>query len=117
MQMDVEAPKAYCSACNRMCIALKHAEACRSTCNSKVCQLRLTFIIQDGAPVVHVLLVVPVNGVVVIQVILDSGQIDSIEGAVAGILGDGEGVAMVGVTVVAVHAAGTVLCRGGCWGG
>ena len=48
--------------------------------------MRLTLIPEQIAPVIHVALIVPVDGVIVVQVILDASQVGSIIGAVDGIL-------------------------------
>ena len=120
----------------QMCTLLGMHVACQCCGRSG-----LTCIPQKGAPVVHVLLIIPVDSVVVVQVVLDPGQVDGVIGAVARKFGDGESVALMLIAVVAVHAALAVcwrrgrgrllggsrgwrfgrggcgcLCQGGCWG-
>lgn len=67
--------------------------------------LQLTCVIQEVTPVLHVLLIVPADSVRGVQVILTPAQVDRIVGAVAGMGWQGEGVAMMLVAIVAVHAA------------
>ena len=47
---------------------------------------KLTLIPEKGAPVVHVALIVPVDSVIVVQVVLDASQVGSVIGAVDGVL-------------------------------
>ena len=68
----------------------------------------LTCVIQIATVVVHVVLIVPADCVTCVQVIIASIIVVSIIRAVAGILGQREDVAMMSITVVAVHATFTV---------
>ena len=65
----------------------------------------LTCVIQIVTVVVHVVLIVPADCVTCVQVIIAPSQVDGIICAVAGILGQREGAAVMSIAVVAVHAA------------